>query len=94
MSGSSFDASAWAASDFAQFQLATQMEGDIATRLAAVSEMMHAVIQEDLLHPSVVRYNELVDLLSILRNDRIRIAAQYGFDLVVEYSVTTFEPQH
>ena len=93
MSESSIDANAWAVSESSQFQLLTTMGGEIATLLAVVSEMAHAAIQEDLLPPSVVRYNELVDSLRTLRNDRIRIAAQYGFDLVVEDRLI-FEPQN
>ena len=65
-----------------------QNGGEIATRLAAVSEMTHAVIQEDLLPPLIIRFNELVDLLRTLRNDRSRTAALYGFDLIVEDAVT------
>ena len=86
MTGFLVDARGWTVSDRVLFALLVCIEVDLASRLAAVSEMMHSVIREDLLLPLVARYSELVVLLRELRNDRIALASNYGLELVFGFS--------
>ena len=85
LNDSDVDCNGWAVRDHARYTLLVAIEADLTTRLSAVSEMMHALNDDEALNPLVGRYNELVVMLRELRTDRIALASNYGLELLFNF---------